>query len=172
MNRALKIILIVVIIVVVIINIPVIGGLFLPKSHTVTKTIHLNYDIENVWVYITNVQQYPKWLHRVKKVEVVSTNPQGLTSWQEHYQYDKPTMFQIKESYPYSNLVIKTADLETPFTGKWIINLKEEENGTLLTITEQTEIYNPIYRSLAYMRGQDSNLDEYVTNLKDGMAHQ
>lgn len=172
MKRALKITLIVITILVVIINIPIIGGLFLPKSHTVTKSIHLNYDIENVWIYITNVKQYPQWLHRVKKVEVVSTNPQGLTSWQEYYQYRKPTMFQIIESAPYSDLVIKIADKETPLLGKWTYHLKEEENGTLLTITETTEIYNPIYRSIAYLKGQDSNLNEYIKDLQEGMNHQ
>jgi ribosome-associated toxin RatA of RatAB toxin-antitoxin module len=172
MKRGLKITLIVTIIVITLINIPIIGGLFLPKSHKITKTLFLKYDPENIWVYITNVEHYPKWRPSVKKVEVVSTNPAGLTSWQEFYRFNRHTMFQVTEANPYTDLIIKTADKESYYYNKWSINIKEAENGSLLTITEEGEISNPLFRSIAKLKGVDQPLTEYINDLKTGLSHQ
>lgn len=172
MKRGLKITLIVVVIVITIVNIPIIGGLFLPKSHKITKTLFLNYDPENIWVYINDIEHYPKWRPSVKKVEIVSTNPAGLTSWQEYYHFNSRTMFQITESTPYSDMVIKTADRESYYSCKWNISIKEAENGTLLTIVEEGEIYNPLFRSIAKLKGIDKPLNEYLSDLKAGLSHQ
>ncbi len=172
MKKGFKITLIILTIIVVIINIPIIGGLFLPKSHKVTKTMFVKYDPENVYLFITNVKEYPKWLHRVKKVEIVSTNPSGLTSWQEHYSYGKPMMYQIMEAAPYSDLTIKTANAEAYYVNTWKINIKEVENGTMLTITEDGDIYNPFFRTIAKLRGTDYSLNEYMADLKEALTHQ
>jgi hypothetical protein len=172
MKRGLKITLIILIVLVVLINIPIIGGLFLPKSHKFTKTAFLKYDPENIWVYITNIEHYPNWRPAVKKVEVVSTNPAGLTSWMEYYRFNNRTMYQITEATPYSDLVIKTADKEAYSSCKWTVNIKEAENGTLLTITEEGEIYNPLFRSIAKIKGVDKPLTDYIGDLKNGLSHQ
>lgn len=172
MKRGLKITLIVITILVTVVNVPIIGGFFLPKSHVVTKTIHLPYDPENVWLFIMQPENFPNWRASVKKVDVVSTNPDGLTSWREYYKYCKPTMFQITEAVPYSSISLKTADLAAPFVGKWIIRTDEIEEGTLLTITEDTYIYNPIYRSVAHIRGRDTDINEFLADIKEGMKHQ
>lgn len=53
------------------------------------------------------------------------------------------------------------------FGGTWTYELEPEGSGTRLTITEEAELYNPIFRFLArFVLGQTRALDAYLEWLR------
>ena len=55
------------------------------------------------------------------------------------------------EASPLSRLVLRIADPDLPFGGKWTYELQPSANGSRVTITEDGEVYNPIFRFMSHV---------------------
>jgi len=122
-------------------------GLTLRADHVSTRAAVIPRPPDEVYARIRDVARYPTWRKDVKKVELLPEIA-GKPAFREHgAQGSIP--FVIDEEVPPSRLVTRIADDHLPFGGRWLISLAAAPTGTLVTVTEEGVVKNPIFRFLS-----------------------
>jgi hypothetical protein len=63
-------------------------------------------------------------------------------------------------------LVGRITDTSLPFRGSWTYVLQSEGTGTRLSITENGEVYNPIFRFMSrFVFGHTATMERYLVDL-------
>lgn len=146
-------------------------GLVLPQSHVATRTARINQPPAVVWAAITNVGEAPSWRSDVKSVEI-RPSKDGRQAWIEHGSAGAIPL-AIVEAAPPSRLVTRIDATDLAFGGTWTYELKEDGGGTLVTITERGEVYNPIFRALSrFVFGHTATIDAYLKSLAKRFGHE
>lgn len=141
-------------------------GSFLPQSHTETVTEKFSASPEEIYSLITDVKSFPAWRSNVERVEVLNDDESNIL-WREYYSDDDPLSFRIIESTQSQRLVTEIADENLPFGGRWTFDIVPQQEGTSLTITEDGEVYNPIFRFVStFIIGHDKTIRQYMTDLE------
>jgi uncharacterized protein YndB with AHSA1/START domain len=123
-------------------------GLTLPVGHRATRTTTYAVPPDRVFALIADVQQYASWRPDVTAIEMLPPEG-GLVRFREDGA-NGPIVFRVETSEPPRRLVVRIADPSQPFGGVWTHELKATANGgTEHTITEDGEVYNPIFRTLS-----------------------
>ncbi len=141
-------------------------GLMLPQSHTVTISQNLNASPEEIYMIITDIRNYPEWRSNVQQVEFLNENEENPV-WREYYSNQDPLSFRITEKTENRSLTVEIEDEGLPFGGSWTYNIEPAEEGSILTIREDGEVYSPIFRFVsAYIMGHDSTIKQYLADLE------
>jgi hypothetical protein len=122
-------------------------GAFLPKGHRASRTVVYSAPPESVYAAITDFAKFPEWRSGIKTVEIIS-NGEGETRFRENGPYGAVT-YKVEERRPGSRLVTRIDDPSLPFGGKWTLEVRAVPGGSELTITEDGEVYNPIFRVMS-----------------------
>lgn len=139
-------------------------GAALPKAHVASVTAQLAAPPDEVWRTITEVERFPEWRHGVTRVERIA-DQHGRTSWAEHSSEGR-IPFVVERREPPRVLVVRIADASLPFGGTWTYEIVPEASGSTITITENGEVYNPIFRLVAkFVFGHDRTLRQYADSL-------
>lgn len=138
-------------------------GMILPKGHRASASATFAAPPARVFQAISDVGRYPEWRPDVKSVEVLS-NAGEPTLFREHGRSGAVT-FQFERADPDRLLVVRIADSSLPFGGTWTYELKPSGGGTELTITEDGEVYNPIFRLVSKFMAQDATIRAYLAAL-------
>lgn len=125
----------------------VIVGYLLPKSHVASMSARYAASPDAIWTSLTDVAAFPQWRTDVKRVEPLP-DENGQRGWREHGAHDAIT-YRVVEANAPRRLVARIADPNLPYGGSWTYDLTPEGSGTRLTITENGEIYNPVFRFVA-----------------------
>jgi Polyketide cyclase / dehydrase and lipid transport len=149
----------------------VIIGALLPKQHVATRSIAVNASPEAVWKLISGP---PTWRPDVKSYEELSLQ-NGHCVWRETDKHEQTITYETIESAAPTRLVTKIADPKLPFGGTWTYEISPTPTGSSLTITENGEVYNPIFRFVSrFIMGNTATIDAYLkalqTKLGGGMA--
>ncbi|MGI8989436.1 MAG: SRPBCC family protein [Bryobacteraceae bacterium] len=137
-----------------------IAGALLPKAHTAARRATLRQPPEAVYRVITDVETYPKWRPGVKSVE---RTPFG---WREIDSRGSAITYETVEASPPRRFVARIADSKLPFGGTWTYDIEPASNGSALTITENGEVYNPIFRFVSrFIMGHTATIDAYLKAL-------
>jgi hypothetical protein len=137
-------------------------GYFLPVKHTVSVTVTVNGRPEQVWQRLVGFKAYPNWRKDVKAVEVISD-----TQWVETDQRDHRLPFSMNVKDRLRTLVTRIDGKDLPFGGSWVYVLEDRGNATTLTITENGEVYNPVFRFVSkFIMGHTATLKKYSTYLE------
>jgi uncharacterized protein YndB with AHSA1/START domain len=140
-------------------------GWMLPVSHVASRSASLNATPETVWRTITDVDAFPTWRSGVRKVERLPDR-NGHQVWAEDGTTGRITL-AVERSEPPHTLVTRIADPDLPFGGTWTYRITPTANGCTLTITENGEIYNPVFRAMArFVFGYESTMAAYLDGLK------
>jgi uncharacterized protein YndB with AHSA1/START domain len=123
-------------------------GALLPKAHTGIRSARFKQPPETIWKAITDVDAFPSWREGVKSIERMPDR-NGLPAWKETDTHGQVIPFETTESVPPRKLVARIADPKLPFGGTWTYEIAAIDGGSRLTITENGEIYNPIFRFMA-----------------------
>jgi polyketide cyclase/dehydrase/lipid transport protein len=159
----LKVILIVVAVLVLLAVAVVIAGYALPVGHVASRQAVVKRSPEVVFDAVADVARYPDWRPDVSTVDVLSPEP---LRWREHGANGDITYRRGDESRP-SRLVAQIDDPSLPFGGSWSYDLAPHPSGTLLTITEHGEVYNPLFRVMSrYVFGDTATIDAYLAALE------
>jgi hypothetical protein len=68
-------------------------------------------------------------------------------------------------------MVTVIVDKNLPFGGSWTFELKAEAAATTLTITENGEVYNPLFRFMSkFIFGHTATLEKYLQDLKSALG--
>ena len=121
-------------------------GSRLPRSHRASREQTLAAPPEAIWSAITDVEAFPSW-RDIKKVQKLPDSD-GRPVWVEEGRSGRITL-TVERMEPPRLLVVRIADPDLPFGGTWTYELTPVAAGTRLKITEDGEIYNPLFRFMA-----------------------
>jgi uncharacterized protein YndB with AHSA1/START domain len=142
-----------------------VAGWMLPVRHVASGSAAFAVPPEVIWNAITEVDAFPAWRRDVKKVQRLPDRD-GRTAWVEDGQSGRLTFVVDRHAAP-TTLVTRIADPDLPFGGSWTYEIARTAGGSTLTITENGEIYNPVFRLLArFAFGYEATLAEYLKSLE------
>jgi Polyketide cyclase / dehydrase and lipid transport len=137
-------------------------GYLLPVKHSASVTLTVNGRPEQVWQRLIDFKAYPNWRKEVKAVEGISD-----TQWVEIDQHDHRLPFSMTIKERLRTLVTRIDAKGLPFGGSWVYVLEDQGNATTLTITENGEVYNPLFRFVSkFIVGHTATLKKYSTYLE------
>ena len=144
-------------------------GSRLAQSHraSVTGTFPVSADV--IWSSITDVEAFPSWRAGVTRVERLPDRS-GYPVWVEEGRSGKMTLAVERMERP-RILVGRIADPNLPFGGTWTYEITPDAAGCRLTITENGEIYNPMFRFMArFIFGYEGTIRSYLSSLEKRLA--
>ncbi len=137
-------------------------GAMLPKEHVATRRARYKQTPEALFAVITGP---PDWRPQVVKCELLPDR-EGRRAWKEFDQRGETITYEAAETITPSRYVTRIADKSLPFGGRWVFLLQPVAGGTEVTITEEGEIYNLLFRALAKLVFRyTSSIDDYLRAL-------
>src|SRR5215211_5537934 len=98
-------------------------GSRLPKTHVASRSILLHQSPQNVYRVVRDFGSTPKWRPDVKQVDV-----------------------ELQQGGPAERMVTRIRDTDLGYSGQWTYVLAPENGGTRVTITEDGEVSNVLFR--------------------------
>jgi uncharacterized protein YndB with AHSA1/START domain len=140
-------------------------GWALPVKHHVTREATYAASPAELFALITDVDAFPSWRSKMLSVER-DTNAMGRTRFRETTS-DGNILYEIDRAVPDQQLITRIADPDLPFGGTWTFELYPiDTRRTTLRITEDGEIYNPIFRFVSqFVLGYYGSLDTYLQDV-------
>jgi hypothetical protein len=140
----------------------VVGGYLLPEQHTATVRAHYRAAPGPLYDAITDVAAGPSWRTGLEGVTVLEPSP---LKWREVAEWGTLTMVMDEATSP-SRVVTRIADSGGDFGGTWTYEIAPEQSGSVVTITEKGEVYNPIFRFMSrFLFGHYKALETYAHDL-------
>lgn len=144
-------------------------GYMLPVKHTASRETVLHADTAAVFAAIATPPDFPAWRRGVTSVDMLPS-VDGKPSFREHGS-DGVITFVVEEATPGRRLVNRIADRNLPFGGSWTFELSPAPDGTLLRVTENGEVYNPVFRFVSrFIFGHHRTIDQYLADLEARVA--
>ena len=144
-------------------------GLLLPKQHRASKTMTFAAPPATLFSVVSDVAHYADWRTDVTKVEVLPDDGRGVL-FREHGK-NGDILFRVERSEPPSRLLVRIADPTLGFGGTWTYALTPHGAGTDLTIVEDGEVYNPIFRFMStFFFSPSATIDAYQKALAARMG--
>ena len=142
-------------------------GLMLPQAHRAQRTVRLARPPGEVFDVIAGFERYPEWRTDVGRVRVEGAGV-GARVFEE--SGGETMVYQIDVFEPPSRLVMRIADASLPFGGTWTYELRPIADGTELTVTEDGEVYNPIFRFVSrFILGHYATIDGVLTDARKAL---
>jgi uncharacterized protein YndB with AHSA1/START domain len=137
-------------------------GYALPIGHVATRETRLAAPPERVFSVLRDVEKFPAWRSDVTSVEVLATTP--ALRWRE--RGDNDITFEMETVDAPGKIVTRIADKTLPFGGSWTYQLSPHDGGTRLVITENGQVYNPLFRFMSrFVFGHTATLDKFLEDL-------
>lgn len=138
-------------------------GMGIPENHSVSRSAVVEAPVDSVWRAITSPSDFPSWRPGVTEVTVLSDR--GTPAWRETASGETLT-FEVVRMDPPRELVTRIADEGLPFGGTWIHRLETRGQDTYVTITENGQIFSPVFRFFAqFVFGYEGSLAAYLEGL-------
>jgi len=139
----------------------VVIGALLPTKHVAVRTVTLRAAPDNVFRLISGPQDWRTDLKECKFFDqdghhmIRETDKPGQTITYEVVQSQAPTLWKRT-----------IADKSLPFGGSWTWNIHPASEGSSVTIIEDGEVYNPIFRFVSrFVIGHTQTIDNYLATL-------
>jgi hypothetical protein len=139
-------------------------GSRLPRAHSASRSIFIRESPQKVYAVVHDFGAAPAWRGDLKTVEV-ETQPNGKVHFRE--QGGQGTVnYELAEDVPAQRMVTKILDTDLGYGGQWTYVFAAESGGTRLTITEDGEVSNVLFRFMSrYIFGHTATLDSFLTDL-------
>lgn len=139
-------------------------GSRLPQDHVASQSITLRRSPQDVYAVARDFGSAPKWRADVKRVEV-ETTPDGRVYFREEGSSDTVN-YELVEDVPGERMVTRIRDTDLGYAGQWTYTFAPENGGTRLTIREDGEVSNVVFRFMSrYVFGHTATIDLYLTSL-------
>jgi uncharacterized protein YndB with AHSA1/START domain len=144
-------------------------GWSLPVQHRATGEATLKSSPQAVYQLITDVDRFPQWRSSVKSVERLPDRA-GKTRFRE-VGGDGTILYEVDSAVPGQRLVTRIADKSLPFGGSWTYELIPRGDSTTLRITEDGEVYNPIFRFVSrFVFGHTATIEKYLADVRTAVS--
>jgi hypothetical protein len=152
-------------VVVVLVAIVVGVGYLLPVKHVASRERDYPAAPSAVFAAITTPVEFPTWRRDVRTVEILA-DESGRKRFREVGGNGAIT-YVVEQSVPHQRLVTRIADRSLPFGGSWTYELTPTQSGTNLRVTENGEVYNPVFRFMSrFVFGHHRTMDGYLSDLE------
>jgi uncharacterized protein YndB with AHSA1/START domain len=140
-------------------------GWSLPVKHTATGEATFKSSPESLYQLITDVDRFPQWRSSVKSAERLPDSA-GKKRFRE-VGSDGTILYEVDSAVPAQRLVTRIADKSLPFGGIWTHELIPRGDSTTLRITENGEVYNPIFRFVSrFIFGHTATIEKYLADMR------
>jgi hypothetical protein len=152
--------------VVVLVTLVVAIGYSLPVKHRGVGEATFKATPEAIFALITNVTAFPTWRSGLKSAELIPSSD-GQNRFRETSGNGVIT-YVIEFADPNQRLVTRIDDKTLPFGGTWTYDIVPATDGrTTLRITEDGEIYNPVFRFVSrFFMGYDGTIKTYLGDVR------
>lgn len=136
-------------------------GALLPKRHVVSRSAVYRATPEQLFALIAGPQT---WRPQVKQFEVLpSSDGREL---QRETTSEGTVTYEVLDLVPPNSLKRRIATENLPYSGTWTFALQQSGVNTTVRITEDGEVYNPVFRFVSrFILGQTSTIDAYLRAL-------
>lgn len=142
----------------------VVVGALLPIKHQAACRVLLRQPAAAVFAVISDPAGFPRWRPDLSAVEPLP-DQDGRRCWREVSRFG-PMDLRLEESVPDRRLVTRIVTKDSPFGGTWTFRLEPRGADTELTITENGEVYNVVFRALSrFVFGHTATLETYLRAL-------
>ena len=132
----------------------------IPRNHIASVSRVVRGNPASVYAIVRNAASAPEWRKDVQKVEILDA-----THFREHAKYGTVT-YEIVEDQPGQRYVTRIADKNLGYGGTWTYEFAPDAAGTRVTITENGEVSNLLFRFLSrFVFGYTSNMDGVLAAL-------
>jgi hypothetical protein len=144
-------------------------GTMLPKGHRASAVASIAAPPEAVWALVHDFSAWPSWNPAIRTMERLPDRD-GQAVWAFSESSGRITTRVVESAPPGGGrpgrLVTRIDDPDLPFGGSWTWEIAAAGAGTEVRITEDGEVYNPIFRFMArFVFGHDGTLKAYLAAL-------
>lgn len=155
----MKIALVVVGVLVLLVLSVVVVGALLPKRHVIARSAVFRASPEKLFALIAGDQS---WRPDVKVCELI-TGDGGRQFQRETSKHGETVLYELLGARPPLAIQRRIATENLPYGGSWSFVLEPADGGTRVRITEDGEVYNPVFRFVSrFVMGQTATLDAYL----------
>jgi hypothetical protein len=134
-------------------------GAMLPKRHVATRSATFKASPEKLFALIAGSQS---WRPDVKSCELITADD-GKQFQRETSKHGQAILYELRGSRPPLAIQRRIATENLPYGGTWSFALEPANGETLVRITEDGEVYNPIFRFVSkFVIGQTASQDGYL----------
>ncbi len=137
-------------------------GYALPQNHTASRTLRLKQSPEAVWQALTDYAAQPQWRAELKKIEK-QPDSNGRETWKEYNAMGEMTLITIEAAAP--RKLVRQIGPGLAFGGAWIYEITPDGSGSKLKITENGEVYNPVFRVVGKFMDPTASMTAFMTGL-------
>ena len=139
-------------------------GSRLPKTHVASRSILLHQTPQDVYGVVRGFGSTPKWRPDVERVDVEMQ--QGGPLYFREVGKNGTVNYELVEDVPAARMVTRIRDTDLGYSGQWTYAFAAENGGTRVTITEDGEVSNVLFRFMSrYVFGHTATIDSYLTAL-------
>jgi len=139
-------------------------GMLLPVAHVASVSASYPASAKEVFALISDYRGHPDWRPSVDRIKELETRD-GKAAWEE-IGGSGPLPMELTESDPPRRMVTTILSQDMPFGGRWIYEIEPASSGVVLTITEEGEVYNPIFRFVSrFIMGHQRTATKYLQDL-------
>lgn len=136
-------------------------GALLPRRHVASRSATYRATPEQLFTLISGPQT---WRADVLHSEAVA-GPQGQLLLRETTR-DGTMTYEAFAVKPPTSIGRRVVGKNLPFSGSWSYSLTPSAGGTTIRITEDAEVYNPVFRFMSrFVIGQTRTMDTYLRSL-------
>ncbi len=140
-------------------------GATLPVAHSATVSARVDAHPDSVWALISRPDAFPDWRPDITAVTRLDDG-QGPPRWREESRFGVMT-FQAEAWDPPRTMTARIADEGLAFGGAWTYTVEPDGDGATLTITENGEVYNPVFRFMSrFVFGHERTLRAYLDAIR------
>ncbi|HJT29617.1 MAG TPA: SRPBCC family protein [Pyrinomonadaceae bacterium] len=146
--------------VLVLVGVMALIGSMLPKAHVASRSILLHRSPQDIYATVRDFGSAPKWRADVKRIDVET--PAYFREEGKHGTVN----YELVEDVPAQRMVTRIRDTDLGYSGQWTYSFTPENGGTRVTIREDGEVSNVLFRFMSrYIFGQTSTIDAYLASL-------
>ena len=139
-------------------------GSRLPKAHVASRSVLLSQSPQEVYAVVRDFESAPRWRSDLKRIEV-EAQPGGPVYFREEAKHGTVN-YELVEDVPAQRMVTRIRDTDLGYSGQWTYLFTPENGGTRVTIREDGEVSNVIFRFMShYVFGQTATIDSYLNSL-------
>jgi len=137
-------------------------GALLPKHHVVSRSARYRATPEQLFNLIVGDQ---KWRPDVTSCETADDD-RGWVIQRETTRNGETITYEIKNIRRPTSLTRRIATQGLPYSGTWSFSLQPSGENTVVRITEDGEVHNPVFRFVSrFIIGHTRTLDAYLRAL-------
>lgn len=141
------------------------AGYFLPAKHTASRSIEFKAAPETAFNTVADIKNALSWRTSLQDIKMLPASD-GMESWTEVQKGGDQISFRMKAKTPPSRIEIEVIN-DSNFGGVWVGTFEPTASGgTRVTFTENGEIYNPLFRTMAKLFfDKGATLEQYLGEL-------